>query len=132
MRLRAYTYLRGKRVCPECTRPLDGLRRDAVAHPHCAREIRRKRGERLSGTRAAATLGRLAENATGRQIGVSCPECGGDVLMVKVHGWATLNGQDRARRAADFPISGRKVATCLSCEWRGTVARTRVRGAVAV
>lgn len=124
--LRVFTYRRGVKVCAGCGEPLEGVRRDARAHPACAREARRRRGEQLSGSRARATLGVLREGGVRAAEGVCCPECGGDVLMVKVGGWATLTDDCHARHAHEFAISGRKMATCLRCEWRGTVAKARV------
>lgn len=126
MTLRVFFYRRGVKVCPGCDRSLDGFRRDAVAHPECAREIRRRRGERLSGTRARATFGVRVDGRQSAANGVLCPECGADVLMVRVNGWATLTDDHHARHLAEFGVSGRKVATCLNCEWRGTVAKARV------
>jgi hypothetical protein len=118
--LRVFNYLRGRKVCPMCDSPLTDLRRDARGHDACMREFRRRVRARASTRRV-----RRQSPALGH---VRCPRCGSDVLLVRVQSFALLGSDGRNAVPWDHHwVSGRKVATCQDCEWRGTVARTRER-----
>lgn len=123
--MRVFTYCRGRKVCAGCGHPLEGVRRDAVAHPECGRERRRKLREgqaRPSGSRARARGSDVRQRAAE---GVSCPRCGARNLLVRVLVFGPLVDASSVRIDQGFTVSGGKYATCTGCEWRGTVARAR-------
>lgn len=64
--MRVLHYRRGEKVCalPECDDPMAGMRRDAAGHPHCMREVRRRRERRraqASGVDGAMQASGVAE-----------------------------------------------------------------------
>jgi transposase len=114
--LRVFNYLRGRKVCPMCDSPLTDLRRDARGHDACMREFRRR-------VRARASTRRVRRQTPGS--GHVCPSCGGEVLLIRVLAVGELLDPESVRLEGVRSVSGGKRATCASCEWQGTVARTR-------
>jgi hypothetical protein len=126
LQLRAYRG--GKRVCFGCGGSLAGMKRTAITHEACGREVRRKRQRVLAGQ--VERRKRLVGGLPPAQGTVRCPECGNNILLVRVHSFALLGADGRQATPWDHHwVSGRKLATCVDCEWRGTVARTREKAA---
>jgi hypothetical protein len=122
--LRVFTYRRGARICPLCGDSLQGFRRDAVAHPNCGRELRRKRAEGQNGSGGRRAYANSTEGGTGAaEVALTCPACGGHVFTFLHRGVGVSTGQLRQ----DVPVflGSRKGLTCIGCEWRGTVAKAR-------
>lgn len=118
---RVYTYRAGRKVCPGCGKPLEGMRRDARGHSACMREVRRERGERLSGARARTAVdghGEGGARAAEPPFSLACPACGGHLFSVQVRAVTMVVGRERVD--GPFVLGSRKV-----CGWRGSVARAR-------
>jgi hypothetical protein len=125
-----------ERTCLYCGDPLEGVRRDALVHPHHAREWRRlplaERRRRKGDATARVTPERppepgkeQAERALALWVQFMpwpCPDCGGDEFAVRVHERMVV-GRDAEGRAIE--IGPRKMLTCKRCGWRGSAAQAR-------
>lgn len=118
------TYCRGRRVCPLCGEPISARRRDAVAHPGCGRELRRRRQQLQSDAQARQGAGRAVDGGTvAADVALRCPSCGARAFYCRLSGFAPVIGT--ARTAAPMHLGPRKMLKCSRCMWRGTVARAR-------
>lgn len=132
-RLRVFHFRAGVKVCGHCGDPLNARRRDAAAHPGCARELRRRRetpAARRDGGNGRVDAHAGVEGGAGAAAtlivscgDVACPSCRGRGFKARVVGPAYVGLT--AVTEQGYRLGPRKVLTCLKCEKRSTVARAR-------